>query len=283
MAIRVTYGDVADYARLGVMAGQARAATEAVERQAAMDRQVMQIQAQRASQERAQEHQKQMAEFDAFLDIQKYQRAEAFELEKMELRSRHDFEMVEAKREADFQYQLQREQARKQEMEAKLKALASKAPVEMGGDGFLSREQYEDAVIKVQTGVGVPQRTGVDFRKLEQDYQYYLDTVAQYKKGHDFKRGPGQRLGVGVLDKRGKVIREATPAEQQQLAYAEKRLAETQQQLSPQASRGEIQMKDQLKKILPSLNPESQVSLQKIIDEGNPEKMRAALNRIAWR
>jgi len=152
----------------------------------------------------------------------------------------------------------------------------------MGGDGYLTAEQYQDAVLKVQTGYA-PKRTGTDFRKLEQDAQYYLDIISQYKKGHDFKWGPGQRLGVGVLSKEGKVTREATPEEKQQLAYAEKRLAETQQQLSPRSverSRGIIKMTEQLKGVLPSLNPESQASLRKILDEGNPEKIEAAYRRI---
>ena len=151
MAIRIQHGDVADYARLGVMAGQAKAATAAVERQDIMDRQVMQLQAQAASQVRAQEHQKEMREFDSFLDMQKYMAAESFELEKMELRSRHDFEMIEAKREADFVYNMEREQRQKQEMETKLKAI-NEAP------GW-SEQEKEDARIKLTTGVSRP-RTG---------------------------------------------------------------------------------------------------------------------------
>ena len=153
MAIRIQHADVADYARLGTLAGQAKAATAAVERQAATDRQVMQIQAQRASQERAQAHQKEMAEFDAFLDTQKYQASQAWEVEKMELRSRHDFEMVEAKREADFQYQIQREQQKKQEQEAKLKAIDEQ-------EGWSDTEKHA-ARFKIITGASIPRTTGV--------------------------------------------------------------------------------------------------------------------------
>jgi len=39
-------------------------------------------------------------------------------------------------------------------------------------------------------------------------------------------------------------------------------------------------MTEQLKGVLPSLNPESQASLRKILDEGNPEKIEAAYRRI---
>jgi len=239
-----------------------------------MDRQVLQVQAQAASQERAQAHQKEMADFDAYMDNLRYQSAEAWEVEKMELRSRHDFEMIEAKREMDFQNQMQREIRQQQEMDTKLKAINEAE--------YLSPTEKEDAILKVQTGYA-PKRTGVDFRKLEQDYQYYLDTTASYKRDVDVKPGFGKKMGVGVLSDKGKVLREASPAELRQLEYAERRLEETGSQLSPQISRGELQMKDQLKKMLPSLSPESQTSLRKIIDEGNPDKMRAALNRITRR
>ena len=102
MAIKLTYGDVSGYAKLGVLAGKAKADTTAMQLQAAADRQVMQINAQRASQVQAQEHQKEMAEFDSYMDNISYQSGQAWELEKMELRSRHDFEMLESKREMDF-------------------------------------------------------------------------------------------------------------------------------------------------------------------------------------
>jgi len=276
MAIRVQYGDVQDYAALGVLAGKATAAREAAARQAAIDRQVMQIQAQQASQIQAQAHQKEMAEFDAYMDNIRYQSAEAWELEKMELRSRHDFEMIEAKRELDFQNQMQREMRKQQEVEVKLKALAEKAPVEMGGDGYLTAQQYQDGIMKIK-GLPVPKRTGTDFRKIEQDYQYYLDTVAQYKKGHDFKRGPGQRLGVGVLDKKGKVIREATPAERQQLAYAEKRLVETQQQLSPGIAQEKQSNIADLKSMFSKFDKDTQRQILDVIQRGDPSEIREAL------
>ncbi len=150
MGFKIQYGDIADYAGLGVLAGKATAAREAVQRQAAMDRQVMQIQAQRASQERAQAHQKEMNDFDDYMDNMRYQASEAWELEKMGLRSRHDFEMVEAKREMDFQNQMQREQRQQQEMDAKLKAINEAE--------HLSPTERKDAIIKVRTGVTIPRK-----------------------------------------------------------------------------------------------------------------------------
>jgi len=275
MAIRINYGNVADYAALGKLAGQATAAREAAARQDAINRQAMQMQAQQA----AQAHQREMAEFDAYLDMHKYKAAQAWEVEKMELRSRHDFEMIEARREAEFQNQLQQEMRQQQELDMKLKTLAEKAPVEMGGDGFLTRQQYEDAVMKVQ-GLPTPKRTGVDFRKLEQDYQYYLDTVGSYKRGHDFKWGPGQRLGVGVLNEKGKVVREATPEEVSQLEYAERRLGETREQLSPQPTNRTSQLSNVLRQQLPSLSVEERVTVQKIIDSGDENRMYEVLRLL---
>jgi len=75
MGIRVSHADVGTYARLGQLAGQATAAREAAARQDAINRQMMQIQAQTAAQERQLAHQKEMAEFDAYLDMHKYQAA----------------------------------------------------------------------------------------------------------------------------------------------------------------------------------------------------------------
>ncbi len=147
MAIKISYGDVSGYAKLGVLAGKAKADTTAMQLQAAADRQVMQIKAQRESQVRAQKHQVEMQEFDAYMDNIKYQSSEAWELEKMELRSRHDFEMLEGKREMDFMSELQREQRQKQEMDMKLKAIKEAE--------HLSDREKEIATIRVQSGVGV--------------------------------------------------------------------------------------------------------------------------------
>ncbi len=147
MAIKLTYGDVSDYAKLGVLAGKAKAETTSMQLQAAADRQVMQINAQRASQVQAQAHQKEMQEFDSYMNNIRYQSSEAWELEKMELSSRHDFEMIESKREMDFMSGLQQEQKQKQEMEVKLKAIQDAE--------HLSDREKELATLKLQTGVSV--------------------------------------------------------------------------------------------------------------------------------
>ena len=224
--IKVEHGQVSDYARLGVLAGKATAAREAVARQEARDRQVMAIQAQAATQQRTQAHQKEMAEFDAYMDNIRYQSAEAWELEKMELRSRHDFEMGEAKREMDFQNQMQREQRQQQEMDTKLKAINEAE--------HLSPQEKEDAVVKIKTGVTIPRRTGEKVSPLE-----------------SFLKTPTQRTAPPIKSEITQV-----------------RGAET------------TTMVGFLKSAKGRLSPTSQASLQKIIDEGNPAKVRAAFNRI---
>lgn len=147
MAIKLTYGDVSGYAKLGVLAGKAKADTTAMQLQAAADRQVMDISARNVAQGRQQQHQKEMQEFDAYMDNIRYQSGEAWELEKMELRSRHDFDMLEARREADFMSDMQREQRQKQEMDVKLKAIREAE--------HLSDREKEIATLRVQTGVGI--------------------------------------------------------------------------------------------------------------------------------
>lgn len=118
----------------------------------------MQIQAQTATQQRAQAHQREMAEFDVYMDNIRYQSAEAWELEKMELRSRHDFEMVEASREMDFQSQMQREQRQQQEQDAKIKAIDETE--------WLSSDEKKAAKFKIMTGASLP-RAGKGVSPLE--------------------------------------------------------------------------------------------------------------------
>ena len=230
MAIELTYGDVSGYAKLGVLAGRSKADTTAMQLQAAADRQVMQISAQRASQVQAQAHQKEMAEFDSYMDNISYQSGQAWELEKMELRSRHDFEMVEAKREADFMSGMQREQRQKQELDVKLKAIQEAE--------HLSDREKEIATLRVQTGVGIQadratgkvsplaalygQRTG---QPIDQDVQLARDRESQAE----------------TVDK-GK---QALQAETQRKA-------------------------DNLRKILPTLDAGSQAQVKQIIDSGDP-------------
>lgn len=242
MAIRIQYGDVAGYAKLGVLAGRAKADTTAMQLQAAADRQVMQIKAQRETQVRAQEHQKEMQEFDAYMNNLRYQSSEAWELEKMELRSRHDFEMTEAAREADFMSDLQHEQRQRQEMEMKLKAIQNAE--------HLSDREKEIARIRVQTGVGVQADRPTKESPLAALY-------GQTGGGIDIRTGQ-------PLDIENPVPIKITEARDRELR---ERLKGTQ----TQALQVETQRKaDNLRKVLPTLDAGSQAQVRQIIDSGDP-------------
>lgn len=87
MAIRVKHTDVETIAKLGLLAGQSVAAQRDIERTQAMARLAQQ-----------QEHEKQMTAFRAQLDLQASMRSQQWEVEKMEIRSRLDFEREEKER-----------------------------------------------------------------------------------------------------------------------------------------------------------------------------------------
>ena len=230
MAIKINYGDVSGYAKLGVLAGRAKADTTAMQLQAAADRQVMQIKAQRESQVRAQEHQKETQEFDAYMNNFRYQSSEAWELEKMELSSRHDFEMIEAKREADFMSEMQSEQRQKQEMEVKMKAIQEAE--------HLSDREKEIARLRVQTGVGVQaDRAGGKVSPLAALY--------------------GQRTGQPI-DQDVQLARDQANQAETVATGKQALQAETQRKA------------DNLRKILPPLDAGSQTQVRRIIDSGDP-------------
>ena len=230
MAIKIQYGDVAGYAGLGVLAGRAKADTTAMQLQAAADRQVMQINAQRASQVQTQAHQKEMQEFDSYMDNIRYQSGEAWELEKMELRSRHDFEMIESRREADFMADLQKEQRQKQEMEVKMKAIQDAE--------HLSDREKEIARLRVQTGVGV---------QADRSTGKVSPLAALY----------GRRTGQDI-DPEVQAAREQASQAETVSTQEEALRAETQRKA------------DNLRKILPTLDAGSQAQIRKIINSGDP-------------
>jgi len=87
MAIEVRHTDIGDIARLGVLAGKSVAAQKEIEYARTVARE-----AQRMA------HEKEMAIFRAQLDIEAAKRSHQWEFEKMEIRSRLDFEREERER-----------------------------------------------------------------------------------------------------------------------------------------------------------------------------------------
>lgn len=87
MGIEVRHGTVESIAKLGLLAGQSVAAQREAERAATL-----------VQQAQAQEHQRAMTVYRAQLDLQASMRSQEWELEKMEVRSRMDFEREERER-----------------------------------------------------------------------------------------------------------------------------------------------------------------------------------------
>jgi len=126
MAIRVIHGIIEDIAQLGVLAGQSVAAQREIEYARAMQQRLIQM-----------EHEKEMTQFRAQLDLQASMRSQQWELEKMEIRSRADFTREEAGR-----------QQKLTEKQSRLEALAR--PFK---DGQISEEYYQNAYLQESTDV----------------------------------------------------------------------------------------------------------------------------------
>lgn len=126
MAIRVEHGKVGTAAQLGLLAGQAKFAQQQMEYAQTAAREAQRM-----------KHEKEMAAFRAQLDIQAEQRANIWELEKMEIRSRTDFSREEAER----QRKLSEKQARLDALERARK------------DGQITEEDYNNAYLQETTDV----------------------------------------------------------------------------------------------------------------------------------
>lgn len=126
MAIRVTHGRIADVAKLGVLAGQSVAAQREIEYARTMQQRLIQM-----------EHEKEMTQFRAQLDLQASMRSQQWELEKMEIRSRTDF----AREESGRQQKLAEKQSRLDALERAFK------------EGQISEEDYQNAHLQESTDV----------------------------------------------------------------------------------------------------------------------------------
>lgn len=137
MPIRREYARVSDYAGLARLAGQAEASRRAGAQAAALATTLIQAKAAKERSEQEMRFRKEMSEFSAQLDIEAAKRAQMFEMEKMEQRSRIDFAMQEKLR-------MQKEE----EKQAKLKKLEG---------AYTSKEitqgQYEQVRAEVEYGV----------------------------------------------------------------------------------------------------------------------------------
>jgi hypothetical protein len=108
---------------LGIQAGQAQAQREAADRSQQVTLQMMQNAAAQRRLETEIQSRKELAEFNSWLSTESQKRAMAWEQEKLELSARHDFDMLQATKEVNFETELQKGIKEKQERERKLEAL----------------------------------------------------------------------------------------------------------------------------------------------------------------
>lgn len=134
MAIRISHASIKDVATAGTQAGQAQ--REVMERKIQVQQQAdtrrQQVQMMLAQKEmnfRIEQartddiNRMETMKFQSFMGEEAKRRDMAFEYEKVEMRNRHDFEMIEANKEAQNQYTMQKEFRATQKTDAQKKAL----------------------------------------------------------------------------------------------------------------------------------------------------------------
>ena len=124
--IRVEHGTVAPIAGIAKQAGEAQASQESKERQSRLSLQLL-----------TQQHQRNMLQIEAELDLEKQRRAGLWEIEKLETRSRLDFQQEEQNR-------IEKQQQVKSKLDAINKAVSN---------GYITTEQGELAKMDVQSDV----------------------------------------------------------------------------------------------------------------------------------
>lgn len=127
------------YGKLGILAGKSAAARKEEDRL-----QQMEMQLQR------QEHIREMATFNAQLRLQTEQRARMWELEKMDMRSRIDFEREERNR----QRKLDERQAQTDALDRALR------------DGVIDEEDYNLAYLQITSGIPVYSQAQIAQRQV---------------------------------------------------------------------------------------------------------------------
>ena len=131
MAIRVQHADVADFARMGQLAGESIAATREQQQQFQLFAQEQADQAAADRQQIALQNQREMQEFTAYMATQSQQRSQAWEFEKIEMSARNRFELQEQAFAMEFQVDEANKVKKKQETQQKIAAI-EKARADIG-------------------------------------------------------------------------------------------------------------------------------------------------------
>jgi len=106
---------------------------------------------------------KELAEFNSWLSTESQKRAMAWEQEKLELSARHDFDMLQATKEVNFETELQKGIKEKQERERKLEALERALERKE-----ITQEEYNIYRIRTESDQSTvpPPRSGDDLSNL---------------------------------------------------------------------------------------------------------------------
>jgi len=131
MGVRIEHGKPSTLIAMAKRAGEAQAAIRAQEKAEKLQAQQIEF-----------DYRTALRQQDMAIDLQMQERAKMWEIEKMELRSRGDFEREERFR-----------QQKLDEQQAKLDALEKAYD---NGRGILDKESYETAVLRETTGVAFP-------------------------------------------------------------------------------------------------------------------------------
>lgn len=250
MPIRVTHAPIEAYAELGRQAGQAEAARRADE-----------MSFQLAQQQMAQAHERNIMEFQAFLAEEAEKRAQAWQVEKMELAARHDFEMVEARKQAYNDQQLANQMREEQQVKQKMSALDTAAE-----QGIISADQAAEMKMQIRLGLSPRWMFNEDdamTRFLKEMLPGKVDPAATQTISKPYTPESLTDVPRTVLRNVQRYWGLGKPGSQVTQEIPE-----------------HVQMGAELMKALPTLDPESRDELRNIIAAGDPTDIEQAFNKL---
>ncbi len=261
MGFKIRYGSPADYAKLGAMAGKADRARE--------DAQLLE---RRAQEVRQMKFRTDMAEKEAELSEANVERNIQFQFDKIAMSQQHDFQMELQRKERNEELlakrretielaRLQKEMRKQSDIDAKLEAIND-------SDNF-SEQEKADARMYVETGYRVPRRGDET-----------LALINDMLEGKPMP--PSEAAPVSIPEPFGKTY----ATSEGPVTRPKPEIASTGQSVGSMFGGGIVRQqpapdltKADVEKVK-TLDAESQAQFNQIIKEGNPDKIRLALNRL---
>lgn len=181
MGIRIQHGDLGALADLARLAGEAKASQRQADRSHQAMMQAQRLQAQQAADIRRGELQQEMAVFDEEMKANARMQAQSWELEKMAIRSRMDFEQQERRRIMEDE-----------EKQSKIKAL------EHAFDrGQITESELSRNILSVQLGHSFREdRASTKGGAIEDIYRSLISQETGNQPSVDASSSPGQMIEV---------------------------------------------------------------------------------------